>query len=136
MSFPVIIIFLVLCLWFIICLPLLTSSYSNGDLVDDYDTVILLSLCASMMMTFIIVTYFQLCYYVYNVNCFGGKQVMSKLKKLILVAIVLFFMVPIFMLLYSTLLFGNSFVEQQWISAILLAVFGVFLFMPVFLEVK
>ena len=56
MSFPVIIIFLVLCLWFIICLPLLASSYSNGDLVDDYDTVILLSLCASMVIVFIIVT--------------------------------------------------------------------------------
>ena len=61
---------------------------------------------------------------------------MSKLKKLILVAIVLFFMVPIFMLLYSTLLFGNSFVEQQWISAILLAFAGVFLFMLVFLGMK
>ena len=61
---------------------------------------------------------------------------MSKLKKLILVAIVLFFIVPIFVLLYSTLLFGNSFVEQQWISAIVLVVVGVFLFMLVFLEMK
>ena len=52
---------------------------------------------------------------------------MSKLKKLILVAIVLFFIVPIFVLLYSTLLFGNSFVEQQWIYAIVLVVVGVFL---------
>ena len=32
---------------------------------------------------------------------------MSKLKKLILVAIVLFFIVPIFVCLYSTLIFGN-----------------------------
>lgn len=61
---------------------------------------------------------------------------MSKLKKLVLVAIVLFFIVPIFVLLYSTLLFGNSFVEQQWISAILLAFVGVFLFMPVFMEMN
>ena len=61
---------------------------------------------------------------------------MSKLKKLILVAIVLFFIVPIFVLLYSTLLFCNSFVEQQWISAIVLVVVGVFLFMLVFLEMK
>ena len=59
MSFPVIIIFLV-CLWFIICLPLLASSYSNGDLVDDYDTVILLSLCASLLIVFIIVTILHL----------------------------------------------------------------------------
>ena len=61
---------------------------------------------------------------------------MSKLKKLILVAIVLFFIVPIFVCLYITLIFGNSFVDEQWFSAIVLAVFGVFLFMPVFLEVK
>ena len=61
---------------------------------------------------------------------------MSDLKKLVLVAIVLFFIVPIFVLLYSTLLFGNSFVEQQWFSALVLALVGVFLFMPVFLEMK
>ena len=61
---------------------------------------------------------------------------MSNLKKLVLISIVLFFIVPIVMLLYSTLLFGNSFVEQQWISAILLAFVGVFLFMLVFLEMK
>ena len=61
---------------------------------------------------------------------------MSDLKKLVLVAIVLFFIVPIFVLLYSTLLFGNSFVEQQWFYALVLALVGVFLFMPVFLEMK
>ena len=61
---------------------------------------------------------------------------MSNLKKLVLVAIVLFFIVPIFICLYSTLIFGNSFIDEQWFSAIVLAVFGVFLFMPVFLEVK
>ena len=61
---------------------------------------------------------------------------MSNLKKLVLISIVLFFIVPILVLLYSTLLFGNSFVEQQWISAILLAFAGVFLFMPVFFDMK
>ena len=61
---------------------------------------------------------------------------MSNLKKLVLISIVLFFIVPIFVLLYSTLMFGNSFVEQQWFCAIVLALVGVFLFMPVFLEMK
>ena len=61
---------------------------------------------------------------------------MSNLKKLVLVAIVLFFIVPIFICLYSTLIFGNSFIDEQWFSAIVLAVFGVFLFMLVSLEMK
>ena len=55
MSFPVIIIFLVLCLWFVICLPLLVFFYLEGKLGKVYDMVILLSLCASMVMTFIVV---------------------------------------------------------------------------------
>lgn len=55
MSFPVIIIFLVLCLWIAICLPLLGFFYLEGKLGKVYDMVILLSLCASMVMTFIIV---------------------------------------------------------------------------------
>ena len=55
MSFPVNIIFLVLCLWVAICLPLLASSYLDGDLADDYDVIILLSLLVSMVMAFIIV---------------------------------------------------------------------------------
>ena len=61
---------------------------------------------------------------------------MSRLKKLVLISIVLFFIVPIFVCLYSTLIFGNSFVEQQWFSAIVLAFVGVFLFAPVFVEMK
>ena len=61
---------------------------------------------------------------------------MSNLKKLVLISIVLFFIVPIFVCLYSTLIFGNSFVDEQWFSAIVLAVVGVFLFMPVFMEMK
>ena len=55
MSFPVIIIFLVLCLWFVICLPLLGFFYLEGKLSKVYDMVILLSLCASIAMTFIII---------------------------------------------------------------------------------
>ena len=61
---------------------------------------------------------------------------MSNLKKLVLIYIVLFFIVPIFVFLYSTLIFGNSFVDGQWFSAIVLAVVGVFLFMLVFMEMK
>ena len=61
---------------------------------------------------------------------------MSKLKKLILVAIVLFFIVPIFVCLYITLIFGNSFIDEQWFSAIVLAVVGVFLFTSLFVEMK
>ena len=61
---------------------------------------------------------------------------MSNLKKLVLISIVLFFIVPIFVFLYSTLIFGNSFVDGQWFSAIVLAVVGVFLFMLVFMEMK
>ena len=55
MTFPVIIIFLVLCLWFVICLPLLELYYLESKLSKVYDMVILLSLCASIVMTFIIV---------------------------------------------------------------------------------
>ena len=55
MSFPVIIIFLVLCLWFVICLPLLGFFYPEGKLSKVYDMMILLSLCASILMTFIII---------------------------------------------------------------------------------
>ena len=55
MSFPVIIIFLVLLLWFVICLPLLRLYYLESKLSKVYDMVILLSLCASIVMTFIVV---------------------------------------------------------------------------------
>ena len=55
MSFPVIIIFLVLLLWFVICLPLLRLYYLESKLSKVYDMVILLSLCASIVMTFIII---------------------------------------------------------------------------------
>ena len=55
MSYPVSIIFLVLCLWLLISLPLLGFYYLEGKLGKVYDMVILLSLCASMVMTFIVV---------------------------------------------------------------------------------
>ena len=55
MTFPVIIIFLVLCLWIAICLPLLGFFYLEGKLSKVYDMVILLSLCASIVITFIII---------------------------------------------------------------------------------
>ena len=60
---------------------------------------------------------------------------MSKLKKLVLTSIVLFFIVPIIVCLYSTLIFGNSLVEEQWFSAIILAFVGLFL-LSVFVEMK
>ena len=50
MSFPVIIIFLVLLLWFVICLPLLGFFSLEGELGKVYDMVILLSLCALMVL--------------------------------------------------------------------------------------
>lgn len=49
MSFPVIIIFLVLLLWFVICLPLLGFYYLEGKLDKVYDMTILF-----MALTFIL----------------------------------------------------------------------------------
>ena len=70
MSFQVIIIFLVLLLWFVICLPFLGFYYLEGKLGNVYDMVILLSLCASMVMTFIVAAIIFLVSYVDDVNCF------------------------------------------------------------------
>ena len=53
MSFPVIIIFLELLLF---CLVLLRLLYLESDLGNVYDMVILLSLCALVVMTFIVVS--------------------------------------------------------------------------------
>lgn len=61
---------------------------------------------------------------------------MSNLKKLVLISIVLFFIVPIFVCLYSTLIFGNSFTEPQWWSAIALSVVGLCLLMVIDGEMK
>ena len=52
---------------------------------------------------------------------------MSKLKKLVLLSIVLFLIVPVVIMLYSVLLFGNPFTEPQWWSAIVLSGLGVLL---------
>ena len=49
---------------------------------------------------------------------------MSRLKKSILFVIVLVMILPIFVLLYTTLVFGNPFIEQQWWSAIVLGYLG------------
>ena len=56
---------------------------------------------------------------------------MSKLKKTVLALIVLVMILPIFVLLYTTILFGNPFIEQQWWSAIVLGVAGFFLIIVV-----
>ena len=61
---------------------------------------------------------------------------MSSLKKFALISVVLFFITPILVCLYSTFIFGNSFVDEQWFSAIMLAVFGVFLFAALFVEME
>ena len=50
MTFPVIDIFLVLCLWFVICLPLLELYYLESKLDKVYDMTILF-----MALTFIVV---------------------------------------------------------------------------------
>ena len=52
MSFPAIIIFSVLVLWLVICLPSLYYFYTKGKLHKVYDMVILLSLCASMVVVY------------------------------------------------------------------------------------
>ncbi len=49
---------------------------------------------------------------------------MSSLKKSILFIIVLVMILPIFVLSYTTLLLGNPFTEQQWLSAIILSLLG------------
>ena len=58
MSFPVIIIFLVLCLWFVICLPLLRLYYLESKLDKVYDMTTLF-----MALTFIVVATVILVYY-------------------------------------------------------------------------
>ena len=58
MSFPVIIIFLVLLLWFVICLPLLRLYYLESKLDKIYDMMILF-----MTLTFIVVSVVVFCLY-------------------------------------------------------------------------
>ena len=61
---------------------------------------------------------------------------MSKLKKLVLVVVVLLFILPMFLCLYTTLLLGNSLVGQQWLVAYLLFVVGLFLLQIVGIGMK
>ena len=61
---------------------------------------------------------------------------MSKLKKLVLFIIVLVMILPIFVLLYTTLLLGNPFIEQQWVSAIVLSFLGMVVVVIVSLEMR
>ena len=61
---------------------------------------------------------------------------MSSLKKSILFIIVLVMILPIFVLLYTTLLLGNPFIEQQWVSAIVLGLLGMIIMAIVSLEMR
>ena len=61
---------------------------------------------------------------------------MSSLKKSILFIIVLVMILPIFVLLYTTLLLGNPFIEQQWLSAIVLSFLGMLIVAIVSLEMR
>lgn len=61
---------------------------------------------------------------------------MSSLKKSILFIIVLVMILPIFVLLYATLLLGNPFIEQQWWLAIVLGSIGLILLTVVVVEMK
>ena len=61
---------------------------------------------------------------------------MSSLKKSILFIIVLVMILPIFVLLYTTLLLGNPFTEQQWLSAIILSFLGMVIVAVVSLEMR
>ena len=61
---------------------------------------------------------------------------MSSLKKSILFIIVLVMILPIFVLLYTTLLLGNPFTEQQWLSAIILSFLGMVIVAIVSLEMR
>ena len=61
---------------------------------------------------------------------------MSSLKKSILFIIVLVMILPIFVLLYTTLLLGNPFIEQQLLSAIILSFLGTVIMIIVSLEMR
>ena len=61
---------------------------------------------------------------------------MSSLKKSILFIIVLVMILPIFVLLYTTLLLGTPFIEQQWLSAIILSFLGMVIVLNVSWEMR
>ena len=61
---------------------------------------------------------------------------MSKLKKLVLLSIMLFLIVPVIVMLYSVLLFGNTPTDFQWVSAIVLSFSGMVIMLIVSLEMQ
>lgn len=61
MSFPVINIFLVLCLWFVICLPLLELYYLESKLEGDIDKIYIVMILF-MAYTLIVVSVVVLVY--------------------------------------------------------------------------
>ena len=61
---------------------------------------------------------------------------MSKLKKLVLLSIMLFLIVPVIVMLYSVLLFGNTPTDSQWLSAFILGFLGMVIMVIVSLEMN
>ena len=61
---------------------------------------------------------------------------MSKLKKLVLLSIVLFLIIPVVIMMYSVLLFGNAPTDSQWVSAIVLSLLGMVIMVIVSLEMR
>ena len=59
---------------------------------------------------------------------------MSNLKKLVLLSIVLFLIIPVIIMMYSVLLFGNAPTGSQWVSAIVLSSLGMVIMGIVSLE--
>ena len=61
---------------------------------------------------------------------------MSRLKKLVLSSIVLFLIIPVIIMMYSVLLFGNAPTDYQWVSAIVLSFLGMVIMVIVSLEMQ
>ena len=61
---------------------------------------------------------------------------MSSLKKSILAVIVLFLIIPVIIMMYSELLFGNAPTGSQWVSAIVLSSLGMVIMAIVSLEMR
>lgn len=61
---------------------------------------------------------------------------MSGLKKLVLLSIVLFLIAPVIIMMYSTLLFGNTPTDSQWLSTIIMSVLGMIIMLIVSLDMK
>ena len=61
---------------------------------------------------------------------------MSKLKKLVLLSVMLFLIVPVVVMLYSVLLFGNAPTDNQWLSVLILSTLGMVIMVIVSLEMN